>query len=165
MQLRRLTIPEIIFLSTSLFLALFTFYSANVYIMVYETIRHINIPTPELKVIVSNASYAATETKITLQNPSKTRLELIQVMEGIRLNSEFLTSGSLSMQGKPVEIQPMSDVNITIKAEIPHFRIERVTGTQVERMWVIDVRITLSAEIVGIFPWRGSWLINDVFVA
>jgi len=69
------------------------------------------------------------------------------------------------MQGKPVEIQPMSDVNITIKAEIPHFRIERVTDMRVERIWVIDVRITLSAEIVGIFPWRGSWLIKDVYVA
>lgn len=161
MQLRRFTILKVIFLSTSFFLTLFTFYSTNVYIRVYESIRNFDVSTPELKVMVSNASYATTETTMTLWNPSRSKIELVQVTEGIHLNNEFMTIGRLSMSGRPVEIHPMSNITIIIKADIPPYRIHYVTS-QIERTWFIDVRISLSGEIVGTFPWRGSWFVMDV---
>lgn len=161
MQSRRFTILKVIFLSTSFFLTLFTVYSANVYIRVYESIRNFDVSTPELKVIVSNASYASTETTMTLFNPSRSKFKLEQVTEGIHLNNEFITIGSLYMSGRPVEIHPMSNITIIIKADIPPYRIHYVTS-QTEKTWFIDVRVSLSGEIVGTFPWRGSWFITDV---
>jgi len=150
------------FLLTSFFLTLFTVYSANVYIRVYESIRNFDVSTPELKVMVSNASYASTETTMTLFNPSRSKIGLVQVIEGIHLNNEFITIGSLYMlPGRPVEIHPMSNITITIKADIPPYRIHYVTS-QTEKTWFIDVRVSLSGEIVGTFPWRGSWFITDV---
>ena len=161
MEFRRLTILKAIFLLTSFFLTLFTFYSANVYIRIYETIRNFDASTPELKVMVSNASYASTETTMTLLNPSRSKLELIQVTEGIHLNGEFITTGSLyNIPSKSVEIHPMSEITITIKADIPRYRILYVTSRK-ERTWIINVRIVLSTEIVETFSWRGSWLITD----
>lgn len=161
MQLRRLTTLKVIFLSTSFFLTLFTFYSANVYIRVYETIRNFDTSTPELKVTVSNASYASTETTMTLLNPSRSKLELVQVIEGIHLNGDFIAIGNLDMPDKSAEIHPMSEITITIKANIPSYRIRYVTS-KIEGTWIINVRIVLSTEIVGTFSWRGSWLITDV---
>lgn len=161
MQLGRLRILKVIFLSTSFFLALFTVYSANAYIRVYESTQNFNVSTPELKVMVANASYASVETTMTLLNPSRSKFELIQVIEGIHLNGEFMTIGSFTTSGKPVDIDPMSNMTITIEADIPSYRIHYVTS-QIERTWFIDVRISLSGEIVGTFPWRRSWFITDV---
>lgn len=160
MQLRRLTIFKVIFLSTTFLLTLFTFYSANVYIRIYETIRNFGASTPELEVIASNFSNASMETTMTLLNPSRSELELIQVREGIYLDGEFLTIGSLYMSYDPVEILPESEITVTVEADIPSNKILYVIS-KTERTWFINVRIVLSTEIVGTFSWRGSWLITD----
>lgn len=160
MQLRRLTIFKVIFLSTTFLLTLFTFYSTNVYIRIYETIRNFGASTPELEVIASNFSNASMETTMTLLNPSRSELELIQVREGIYLDGEFLTIGSLYMSYDPVEILPESEITVTVEADIPSNKILYVIS-KTERTWFINVRIVLSTEIVGTFSWRGSWLITD----
>lgn len=158
MQLRRPAILKTIFLLTSSFLAFFAFYSADVYIRVYASIRDFDVPTPEFEVIILNNSYASTETTITLQNPSKSKFELVSIEEGIYLDGEFITIGRFS--GRQ-EIHPMSEITTMIKTDIPHYRIHYVTE-KTERTWLVTVRITLNAEIVGTFPWRRSWLITDV---
>lgn len=150
-----------VFLSTSLILAFFTLYSANTYIRVYETTRNFNVLTPDFKVTVFNGSYASTETTLNLVNPSTSKFELLQILEGIRLNDAFITNGRFSASNNPVEIHPMSNVSITIEADIPSYRILHVTS-QIQRTWFIDVRITLSAEIVGTFSWRRTWLIAGI---
>ena len=157
MPLRRPAILKAAFLVTSFLLALFTFYSTDVYFRVYGSIRNFDVPTPKFNVIIWNNSYASTETTITLLNPSESEFQLVSIIEGIYLDGEFITIGHLSDKR---EIHPMSETTMMIKTDIPHYRIRYVTEKP-ERTWLVSIRITLNAEIVGTFPWRGSWLITD----
>jgi len=150
----------IAFLLVSLVFIATVGYSTNLYFAVYAAIRHFDVSIPELNVKVANNSYILINTPITIQNPSNCMLEITQIVEGVRLENEFILS---SYEGfwNPIQLHPTSTVNVTVSAEVPSHRIQYVIA-HLEKDWIVDLRIFLRAQIAGSFSWQNSWLITDV---
>lgn len=150
-----------IFVALSLFLSISGGYSSYVYFQVYGAVRNLRIAIPEFDVEVSNNSHIFINTTVSVENPSDVPLELVQVVESIHLEGEFVKSETMSTHGKPIQMQPVSITNVSIGATIPPHRIEYVKAHLDER-WLVTLRAHLSGPMVETFTWTNSWLITDI---
>ena len=153
-------IITVTFLLISLIFVIILGYTTYLYFRVYATIRNFNVTIPTLTVNVGENSYVKIETPITLYNPSEMSLELIQILESLWLEGNYVSRGSLSWQN-PIEIRPRSTVNVTITAEVPSNKIQYVI-TQLDEDWIVYTRIFLKVPLVGVFSWQNTWLIQDI---
>ncbi len=153
MALNARRIIIIAFILTTVVFNVITVYTAGVYFRAYAGVRNFNVSIQEFKANIFNASYASTETILTIRNPSQCMFEALYIVERLELEGQFISVDGMYMWTKPLQIPPQSNITVTLEQNIHYDRIQYVRS-RLEEYWLMEIRMLLNGPLVGTFMYN-----------
>jgi len=125
------------------------FYTAYYYFEVYKGTHFLDVRVEKFNFRILNSTYATTQTKILLLNPSKLTFDVIYVEERLTYYDwgqygQYITGKSYWFD-KPRTLQPTSNLTVTVEEVVPRSKIE------VSKPVYAELRIYLNGPLVGEF--------------
>jgi len=155
-NLRRITVTT--FVIITLVFVIWNAYTSYTYFTVYAALKNFSVTIRKFDLEILNASIR-TGTVIGFENPSQYTFDALSIVERLSLQGEFLLIEGLYRYSEPLRIDPMSDINVTIHAEITDKeKIEWIKKWQDED-WLAEIRTLVNGPLVGKFL-HDQWVVT-----
>lgn len=138
------------FITTTAIFAILNAYTSYTYFTVYKAIRDLNISVQKFNVEFLDANVSISTT-VSFDNPSGYTFEARGVEKRLSLQEQFILIKGLYMFAKPLQIHPMSNINVTIQAEITDEKKTEWIKKWYDENWLAEIKVWVNGPLVNEF--------------
>ena len=144
---------------TAIFTVLNT-YTSYTYFTVYKAVKDINISVQKFNVEFLDANVSISTT-VNFDNPSEYTFETGGVEKRLSLKEQFILIKGVYTFAKPLQIHPMSSINVTIQAEVTDEEKTEWIKKWYDEEWVAEIKVWVNGPLVNDFL-HDQWVLVKV---
>lgn len=138
------------FVTTTAIFAILNAYTSYTYFTVYKAIRDLNISVRKFNVEFLDANVSISTT-VTFDNPSEYTFEARGVEKRLSLQGQFILIEGVYAFAEPLQIHPMSSINVTIQAEITDEEKTEWIKKWYNEDWLAEIKVWVNGPLVNEF--------------
>lgn len=154
------TIIIVTFVTTTAIFAILNAYTSYTYFTVYKAVRDLNISVRKFNVEFLDANVSISTT-ISFDNPSGYTFEARGVEKRLSLQGQFILIEGVYLFAKPLQIHPMSSLNVTIQAEITNEEKTEWIKKWYDEDWLAEIKVWVNGPLVNEFL-HDQWILIKV---
>lgn len=123
------------------------------YFGVYVAVRDFDIKVESCNITAFNETYALIETLLVISNPSRYTFEVKFIMQKIFFNEGLVAVRTLSMHANPMQMGSLSNINITLQADLDSYGLSKLPRDSVENL-DMSIQVGVEVPLVGYSMFR-----------
>jgi len=148
------------FVTITAIFAILNAYTSYTYFTVYKAVKDINISVRKFTVEFLDANVSIS-TIVSFDNPSGYTFEARGVEKRLSLQEQFILIKGVYAFSKPLQIRPMSSINVTIQAEITDEEKTEWIKKWYDEDWLAEIKVWVNGPLVNEFL-HDQWILIKV---
>jgi len=154
------TIIAVTFVTVTAIFAILNAYTSYTYVTVYKAVKDLNISVRKFNVEFIDATVSISTT-VSFNNPSEYTFETRGVEKRLELQEHFMLIEGVYMYAEPLQIHPMSSVNVTIQAEVTNPEKTEWIKKWYDEDWLAEIKVWVNGPLVNEYL-HDQWILIKV---